>query len=201
MEKQQSKSRLLREQRLALLPKQQGATLWLTGLSAAGKTTLGYALEKLLLQRGFSAYVLDGDELRLGLNAGLDFTHANREENIRRVSEVAKLMADAGLIVIVCLISPYRADRVKARQIHQQADLDFLEVYVDTPLSVCEQRDPKGLYAKARSGEIAHFTGIDDPYEIPEQAELIVGSEKMLPEQSALSVYAELIQRQLIWEK
>lgn len=149
-----------------------GATVWLTGLSGSGKSTVAVVLEQLLVGLGRPAYRLDGDNLRLGLNADLGFSTVDRYENVRRVGEVARLFADAGVVAIVPLISPYRRGRDHARAIHLQAGLPFLEVYVDTPLSVCEQRDPKGLYAKARAGEITGFTGIDDPYEAPVRPEL-----------------------------
>ncbi len=149
-----------------------GATVWLTGLSGSGKSTVAVVLEQLLVGLGRPAYRLDGDNLRLGLNADLGFTPADRDENVRRAGEVARLFADAGLVAIVPLISPYRRGRDHARSIHLEAGLPFLEVFVDTPLSVCEQRDPKGLYAKARAGEITGFTGIDDPYEAPVRPEL-----------------------------
>ena len=149
-----------------------GATVWLTGLSGSGKSTVGVALEQLLVASGRPAYRLDGDNLRLGLNVDLGFSAADRDENVRRAGEVAKLLADAGVIAIVPLISPYRAGRDRARAVHAEAGISFVEVFVDTPIELCEQRDPKGLYAKARAGEITGFTGIDDPYEAPVRAEL-----------------------------
>lgn len=151
-----------------------GATVWLTGLSGSGKSTVGVALERLLIEEGQPAYRLDGDNLRLGLNADLGFTADDRDENVRRAGEVARLLADAGVIAIVPLISPYRAGRDRARAVHVAAGVPFFEVFVDTPIEVCEQRDPKGLYAKARAGEIKGFTGIDDPYEAPLAAELVL---------------------------
>jgi bifunctional enzyme CysN/CysC len=156
-----------REQRWAALG-QRGATLWLTGLPGAGKTTIATALEERLVERGHHVYVLDGDNLRHGLNSNLGFDAAARTENVRRAAEAARLLADAGAIVVVSLISPYQADRAQARSILEAADLAFLEVFVDTPLAECERRDPKGLYARARRGEIRGFTGVDDPYEAPE---------------------------------
>ncbi len=156
-------------ERTALLG-QQPLTLWLTGLSAAGKSTLAYALERALIDAGRACYVLDGDNVRHGLNCNLGFSEADRSENIRRIAEVAKLMNEAGLIVITAFISPTIADRSMAKEIigaHQ-----FREVYVSTPLMACEARDPKGLYAKARSGELANFTGISALYEPPTQADL-----------------------------
>jgi adenylyl-sulfate kinase len=151
---------------------QAGATLWFTGLSGAGKSTLAFLLEHLLVEAGYKAYVLDGDNIRHGLNGNLGFSPGDREENIRRVGEVAKLFADAGLVVLASFISPFREDRRRVRDIHTQAALPFIEIFVDTPLLVCEQRDPKQLYAKARRGEIKDFTGISSPYEVPEQPEL-----------------------------
>ena len=151
-----------------------GATVWLTGLSGSGKSTLADAVAQRLLDDGRPAYVLDGDNLRHGLNADLGFAAADRAENVRRVGEVARLMADAGLVVLAPVISPYRADRDRVRAAHDAAELRFLEVFVDTPLELCERRDPKGLYAKARAGELTGMTGIDDPYEAPETPELVV---------------------------
>jgi bifunctional enzyme CysN/CysC len=146
----------------------QGMTVWLTGLPGSGKSSVAAELERRLVASGRPAYLLDGDNLRHGLNAGLSFTAADRGESVRRVGEVAKLFADAGVIAIVSLVSPYQADREQVRVSHSAASLPFLEVFVDTPLEVCEARDPKGMYAKARAGEITQFTGIDDPYEAPE---------------------------------
>ncbi len=151
---------------------QQSATIWLTGLSAAGKSTLAFALERALIDLGHACYVLDGDNVRHGLNRNLGFSHEDRTENIRRIAEVARLMNDAGLIVIAAFISPYRADRALARSVIG-ADC-FREVYVSTSLSVCESRDPKGLYIKAREGKVAEFTGISSPYEEPELPDLVI---------------------------
>ena len=148
----------------------QPALLWFTGLSGSGKSTLAGALEVELMQRGIHTYLLDGDNVRHGLCSDLGFAPADRQENLRRVGEVAKLMVDAGLVVLAAFVSPYQAERDAIRA--RFADGEFIEVFVDTPLSECEQRDPKGLYKKARAGEIKHFTGIDDPYEAPEQAEI-----------------------------
>jgi bifunctional enzyme CysN/CysC len=149
-----------------------GATVWFTGLSGSGKSTVAVELERALVAAGRPAYLLDGDNLRHGLNADLGFSAADRSENIRRVSEVARLFADAGVVALVPVISPYRADRDRARAIHEAVGVPFVEVFVDTPLDVCEARDPKGLYAKARAGEIKGFTGIDDPYEAPVHPDL-----------------------------
>jgi bifunctional enzyme CysN/CysC len=149
-----------------------GATVWFTGLSGSGKSTVAVEVERALVASGRAAYLLDGDNVRHGLNADLGFSAADRTENIRRIGEVARLFADAGVVALVPVISPYRADRHRARSIHEAAGLPFVEVYVDTPLEVCEARDPKGLYARARAGEIRGFTGIDDPYEAPEHPDL-----------------------------
>jgi bifunctional enzyme CysN/CysC len=149
-----------------------GATVWFTGLSGSGKSTVAVEVERALVAAGRPAYLLDGDNLRHGLNADLAFSAADRSENIRRVGEVARLFADAGVVALVPVISPYRADRDRAREIHEAVGVPFVEVFVDTPLEVCEARDPKGLYAKARAGEIKGFTGIDDPYEAPVHPDL-----------------------------
>lgn len=162
-----------------------GATIWFTGLSGSGKSSIASATEKLLVTSGRPSYLLDGDNLRLGLNEDLNFSAKDRHENVRRVAEVARLFADAGLVALVPLISPYREDRENAREIHGQFDLRFFEVFVDTPIEVCEERDPKGLYKKARAGEIKDFTGIDDPYETPNDPDLILTPENGLPEDGA----------------
>ncbi len=166
-----------------------GATVWLTGLSGSGKSTLADAVAHRLLDEGRPAYVLDGDNVRHGLNADLGFSAADRAENVRRVGEVARLMADAGLVVLAPVISPYRADRDRVRAAHDAAGLRFLEVFVDTPLELCEQRDPKGLYAKARAGELTGMTGIDDPYEPPLTPDLRI-EPAPLADQAALVVAA-----------
>ncbi len=152
----------------------RGATVWFTGLSGSGKSTLADAVAVRLHTEGRAAYVLDGDNIRHGLNADLGFSAADRAENVRRIGEVARLMADAGLVTLVPVISPYRADRDRVRAAHDVAGLHFVEVFVDTPLELCEQRDPKGLYAKARAGELVGMTGVDDPYEPPVNPELRV---------------------------
>ncbi|MCX4098704.1 adenylyl-sulfate kinase [Nocardia sp. alder85J] len=169
-----------------------GATVWLTGLSASGKSTIAVELERQLVAAGRPAYLLDGDNLRHGLNADLGFGDDDRRENIRRVAEVAALFADAGVIAIVSLISPFAAQRAQARQVHADKGLPFGEVFVDTPLGVCESRDPKGLYARARAGEVRNFTGIDSPYERPEQPELIVTPDDGDPARIAAHIRAEL---------
>ena len=155
-----------REQRWAALG-HAGATLWITGLPASGKSTLASALEAHLLAGGRAAYVLDGDNLRHGLNGDLGFSPQDRAENVRRTAEVAALLADAGVVAIAALVSPYVADRDAARAVHEQRGLPFLEIHVATPLGECERRDPKGLYARARAGELPGLTGVDAPYEPP----------------------------------
>lgn len=142
-------------------------TIWLTGLSGSGKSTLAREVESQLVDAGRAAYVLDGDNLRHGLNADLGFGQAARDENVRRTAEVARLFADAGVVVVVALVSPYRAARAAARALHVDAGLAFIEVHVDTPLDECRRRDPKGLYAAHDAGELAGLTGVDDPYEPP----------------------------------
>jgi adenylylsulfate kinase len=154
--------------------KTTGCTMWFTGLSACGKSTIACALEQALCNQGVPCYRLDGDNIRFGLNKNLGFSAEDREENIRRIGEVSKLFADAGIVTLASFISPYKQDRDNARRLHEDAGLKFIEVFVDTPLEVCEQRDPKGLYKKARAGEIKGFTGIDDPYEAPFNPELTI---------------------------
>ena len=151
---------------------QRGLTVWLTGLSGAGKSTIAVAAERALLEKGCLAMRLDGDNLRHGLNAGVGFDETGRAEAVRRAGEAALLLAECGAVAIVAMISPYRADRDRVRARHAEAGIPFLEAFVDAPLAVAESRDPKGLYAKARRGEIAGFTGIDAPYEAPVSAEL-----------------------------
>ncbi|MEE3251792.1 MAG: adenylyl-sulfate kinase [Actinomycetota bacterium] len=152
----------------------RGSTIWFTGLSGSGKSTVAAACERLLVDDGQPAYLLDGDNLRHGLNGDLGFSSADRDENVRRVAEVARLFADAGVVALVPLISPYREARRRARALHEATGVPFLEVFVDTPLEVCEERDPKGLYAKARTGGLTGMTGIDDPYEAPESPDLVL---------------------------
>jgi bifunctional enzyme CysN/CysC len=166
----------------------QGMTVWLTGLSGSGKSTVAAELERRLVASGRPAYLLDGDNLRHGLNAGLGFSAEDRAENVRRVAEVAKLLADAGVVAIVSLVSPYHADRERARTLHSESGLPFAEIFVDTPLQVCEARDPKGMYAKARAGEIKNFTGVDDPYEAPESPHL-----RLRPEDGDAAAQAALV--------
>ncbi len=170
----------------------EGLTVWLTGLSGSGKSTIAVAVEAALLERGRHAYLLDGDNLRHGLNGNLGFSAEDRAENVRRVGEVAKLLADAGTVALVSLVSPYAADRDRVRAVHDAAGLRFLEVFVDTPLQECERRDPKGLYAKARAGELKGMTGIDDPYEPPASPELTLRPAEQTVEQAAAAVIAAL---------
>jgi adenylylsulfate kinase len=172
-----------------------GATIWFTGLSASGKSTLAFTVEHALMERGHLAYVLDGDNVRHGLNKNLGFSAEDREENIRRIAEVAKLFADAGVIVMTSFISPYRHDRDMARALHAETDLHFIEVYMNTPIDVCEQRDPKGLYKKARAGEIKQFTGVDDPYEAPLKPELTIDTANLSPSEAAAQVLQLLEER------
>jgi adenylylsulfate kinase len=161
---------------------QRGATIWFTGLSGSGKSTIAVAAEHALVSRGRLAYVLDGDNIRHGLNKNLGFSPEDRTENIRRIGEVARLFTDAGLLVFTSFISPYRADRDNVRALFDEGD--FIEVYVSAPLETCEERDVKGLYQKARAGEIPEFTGISAPYEEPEKPELILHSGRQSVEQS-----------------
>jgi len=212
-----------REERAKLF-RQTGATVWFTGLSGSGKSTLAVAVEQVLIQRGHAAYVLDGDNIRFGLNAGpkvlvdtrgyadeqakrfgLGFSAADREENIRRIGEVAKLFADAGLIALTSFISPYRKDRDAARKIHEQnktGAIPFIEVYLSTPIGTCEQRDPKGLYEQAREAVAASkgigFTGVDDPYEPPVKPELTFDATSQSVEEGVALVMNYLSQRGLI---
>ncbi|MFD6396766.1 adenylyl-sulfate kinase [Nocardia sp. NPDC060249] len=171
---------------------QAGATVWLTGLSGSGKSTLAVELERQLVAAGRPAYLLDGDNLRHGLNAGLGFSPADRDENVRRVAEVAALFADSGAVAIVSVISPFAAQRAAARTTHADRELPFHEIFVDTPLSECERRDSKGLYAKARAGELPGFTGIGSPYERPDHADLVITPELGSPAEIAAHILREL---------
>jgi bifunctional enzyme CysN/CysC len=182
-------------ERSKVLGGQQSATLWFTGLSGSGKSTLAFAVEKELLRLGCASYVLDGDNVRHGLNRDLGFAPAERTENIRRIAEVAHLMNDAGLIVIAAFIAPYRVDRHRAREVVGDA---FFEVFVDAPIEVCEERDPKGLYAKARRGEISDFTGISAPYEQPENPDVHLKTDQMSPEEAAREVVRKLQERGIV---
>jgi adenylyl-sulfate kinase len=152
----------------------RGATVWLTGLPASGKSTIAAQLERILVEEGHPAYFLDGDNLRHGISGDLDFSPANRTEHIRRVAHVARMMADAGMVAIASLVSPAHHDRALARELHDAAGLPFLEVYVDTPVEVAEQRDTKGLYARARAGKLEDFTGVNAPYEVPENPDVTI---------------------------
>jgi len=190
-------SRMARTARWALLG-QQGATVWLTGLPAAGKSTIAGALEERLARDGYRAYRLDGDNLRHGLNSDLGFDPGDRAENIRRVAHVASLFADSGTIAIVSLISPYAVDRQLARSVHEQNGLEFLEVFVDTPLQECERRDPKGLYARAREGKVRGFTGIDAPYEAPRQPDVELRPAEHRLEEMVDLLVAELRAREVV---
>ncbi len=169
---------------------QRGATVWFTGLSGSGKSTVAVAAEAELVKRGRLAYVLDGDNVRHGLNKNLGFSPEDRTENIRRIGEVAKLFTDAGVLVFTSFISPYRADRDAARELFDEGD--FLEVYIEADVETCEERDPKGLYKKARAGEIPEFTGISAPYEEPENPELVVPTGRQTVQESVDQVIAHL---------
>lgn len=186
-----------REDRQKLL-KQKGATLWFTGLSGSGKSTVAVALEQALIQRGHLCYRLDGDNVRLGINKNLGFSAEDRAENIRRIGEIAKLFVDTGVIILSSFVSPYREDRDNVRTLHDASDMDFIEVYVDVPLAVAEERDPKGLYKKARAGEIKNFTGIDDPYEAPTSPEIVLNSHEMSLEKEVEVLLAEMEKRGII---
>lgn len=172
-----------------------GATLWFTGLSGSGKTTIAYATEAALIQRGIAAYVLDGDNLRHGLNRDLGFTPTDRTENIRRAGETARLLTDAGIITLATFISPYTADRQHVRTIHTHHH--FLEIYIDTPLDICEQRDPKGLYTRARNGTIPNFTGITAPYEPPQHPDLHLTTTNTTIQTCVNNILTELHTRQI----
>ena len=176
----------------------KGCVIWYTGLSGSGKSTVANEVEKSLLSLGVKSYLLDGDNIRHGLNSDLGFTKEDREENIRRIGEVAKLFADSGTVTGVAFISPYRADRKRARDIVESAGLDFLEIYVKCPLEVCEKRDPKGLYKKARNGEIKNFTGLDAPYEEPLECELVLMSSEAPPPDLAAKVVELLKQKHIL---
>lgn len=177
---------------------QKGATLWFTGLSGSGKSTIAVALEKALHARGRLAYRLDGDNVRLGINKNLGFSAEDRAENIRRIGEIAKLFVDAGTIVLSSFVSPYRADRDLVRKLHVDGGMDFIEVYVDVPLAEAEKRDPKGLYKKARAGEIKNFTGISDPYEAPSSPDIHLQTADMTLQQEVEALLKALEQRGII---
>ena len=184
-------SQVTRAHREKLLD-QRGALLWLTGLSGSGKSTVAFRVEHALIERGCVAYVLDGDNVRHGLNSNLGFSADDRAENIRRIGEVGKLFVDAGLITLSSFVSPYRADRDQVRAL--LAEDQFFEIYVNTPLEICEQRDPKGLYKRARAGEIPNFTGISDPYEEPQAPELELKTDTVTIDEAARQVICLLEQ-------
>ncbi|MEH6649432.1 MAG: adenylyl-sulfate kinase [Motiliproteus sp.] len=175
---------------------QQPCLIWFTGLSGSGKSTLAGALEQELFKRGHHSYLLDGDNVRHGMNKDLGFTDADRVENIRRIGEMARLFVDSGMIVLSAFISPFRAERRMVRELVEAGE--FIEVHLDTPLDTCEQRDPKGLYKKARAGEIRNFTGIDSDYERPENPEVRVDTSKLSVEESAKQLVDYLVAHQII---
>ncbi len=177
----------------------KGCTIWLTGLSGSGKSTIAHKLEERLFELGIRSYVLDGDNIRFGLNKDLGFSREERKENIRRIAEVAKLFTDAGVINITAFISPYKEDRLGARNIQKEGD--FIEVYVRCPLNICEERDPKGLYKKARAGELKEFTGVDDPYEEPENPEIVLFTETETQEECVSRIIAYLREKDYIGDK
>ncbi len=186
-----------REDRYDIL-RQKGATIWFTGLSGSGKSTIAVALEKALFERGKLSYRLDGDNVRLGINKNLGFSEEDRKENIRRIGEIAKLFGDAGTISLSSFISPYKSDRDEVRRLHEAASLKFVEVFVDCPLGEAERRDPKGLYKKARAGEIKNFTGIDDPYEAPVGPELHLRTDELSVEEEVSAIMEYLEQNDII---
>lgn len=184
--------KITKEGRIKLL-NQKGVTIWLTGLSGSGKSTIAVELEHALIENRHQAYILDGDNIRYGLNKNLGFSPEDRTENIRRIGEVAKLFTDAGIITIAAFISPYREDRDGVRKLLNRGE--FIEVYVKCPLDVCEERDTKGLYKKARAGEVKDFTGISAPYEEPLNPELTIDSSKLTVEESARAVLNYLVEK------
>ncbi|MDP6993838.1 MAG: adenylyl-sulfate kinase [Woeseiaceae bacterium] len=186
-----------RDDRYQIL-RQKGATVWFTGLSGSGKSTIAVALEKALHSMNKLSYRLDGDNVRLGINKNLGFSEEDRKENIRRIGEIAKLFGDAGTISLSSFISPYKADRDEVRALHEAANLPFVEVFVDCSLSVAEERDPKGLYKKARAGEIRNFTGIDDPYEAPESPEIHLRTDEMSLQEEVSIVIDYLVMHDII---
>ncbi len=171
---------------------QKPCILWFTGLSGSGKSTIANALEEMLYHNGNFTYLLDGDNVRHGLNRDLGFDETSRVENIRRVGEVAKLFVDSGLIVLTAFISPFQKDRAMVRELVEESE--FIEVFIDTPLKICETRDPKGLYKKARAGEIPHFTGIDSPYEAPVKPEIHIKNDKISIEEACREILDHLIE-------
>ncbi|CCH59372.1 hypothetical protein TBLA_0B05430 [Henningerozyma blattae CBS 6284] len=185
------------EERISLRG-QKGYTLWFTGLSGSGKSTIACALEELLLKKKYSVYRLDGDNIRFGLNKDLGFSEDDRNENIRRISEVSKLFADSCAISITSFISPYLKERNNARLLHEEVGLPFIEIFVDAPLHIVEERDPKGLYKKARAGEIKEFTGISAPYEKPVNPEIHIKSDENTIEESVDIIYKYLLDKKLL---
>ena len=186
-----------REHRAKLLG-HRGATIWFTGLSGSGKSTVAVELEGELSELGVLSYRLDGDNVRLGINKNLGFSAQDRTENIRRIGEIAKLFVDTGVIALSSFISPYQADRDQVRALHEEAGMDFIEVFVDCSLETAEARDPKGLYKKARAGEIKNFTGIDDPYEAPPKAEIHLHTDRQTLSEEVESILALLRERGIV---
>ncbi len=186
-----------REDRNRLM-KQKGATLWFTGLSGSGKSTVAVALEEALYERGNLCYRLDGDNIRLGINKNLGFSAEDRTENIRRIGEIAKLFVDSSVLALTSFISPYREDRDRVRALHAESGMPFIEVFVDCALEEAEKRDPKGLYKKARAGEIKNFTGIDDPYEAPANPEIHLHTDKMTLEEEVQIVLDYLTEQGIL---
>tara|TARA_B100000795_G_C22766294_1_gene425845 strand:+ start:129 stop:728 length:600 start_codon:yes stop_codon:yes gene_type:complete len=184
------------QQRRNKLNKHKSVVLWFTGLSGSGKSTLAHALEEKLFQMDFRTFVLDGDNVRHGLNSNLDFSDADRAENIRRISEVSKLMLDAGLIVMTAFISPFAKDRNEARDLITNDN--FIEIYCNASLETCEKRDVKGLYKRARAGEIKNYTGIDSPYEAPENPELVIDTDNQSLEESVSTILSLLESNRII---
>jgi adenylylsulfate kinase len=176
----------------------KGATLWFTGLSGSGKSTVAVELEGTLHEMGILSYRLDGDNVRLGINKNLGFSAEDRTENIRRIGEVGKLFVDAGVVALSSFISPYRADRDQVRALHEEAGMDFIEIFVDCSLEAAESRDPKGLYKKARAGEIKNFTGIDDPYEAPSAPEIHLHSDQQTLEEEVNEILKVLRERGIV---
>jgi adenylylsulfate kinase len=176
----------------------RGAVLWFTGLSGSGKSTIGHRVERMLIERGAFAYVLDGDNIRHGLNSDLGFSPEERVENIRRIGEVARLFADAGALVLSAFISPYQKDRDRVRGLMGPGE--FVEVFVDTPLEICEARDPEGLYKRARAGEISNFTGLDAPYEAPEHPEVHLRTQNLTVDEAAACVISYLEEQNILGE-
>ena len=177
---------------------QKGATLWFTGLSGSGKSTIAVALEAELYKRGKLSYRLDGDNIRLGINKNLGFSAEDRTENIRRIGEISKLLVDCGVIALSSFISPYKVDRDAVRALHADSNFPFIEVFIDCALDIAEDRDPKGLYKKARAGEIKNFTGIDDPYEAPENPEIHLRTDQMTLDQEVSLIIGYLEENKII---